>query len=135
MALQPAFGYLFTNLATNRVCLAAILLFECGSIICATAKNSAVFILGRLIAGAGGAGLYVGTLTIVANAVSIGKRTLYISMVTSMFGVASVAGPLLGGVFTDSTRLTWRFCFWINLRRYHVKFRLIATEVATAHHL
>ena len=75
-----------------------------------------VLIVGRLIAGAGAAGLYVGTLTVVGHAVPIRRRPAYLSLVTSMFGVASVLGPILGGVFTDSRGLTWRFCFWINLR-------------------
>ncbi|KAI4238470.1 MAG: hypothetical protein LQ349_001075 [Xanthoria aureola] len=115
MAFQPAFGHLFTDFPVKMVFVAAILLFEVGSIICATATSSLALIIGRLVAGAGGGGLYVGTLTFMALAVPIRKRAFYISLVTSMFGVASVAGPLLGGIFTDSKLLTWRFCFWINL--------------------
>lgn len=97
--------------------MAAILLFEVGSIICATVSGSMALVVGRLTAGAGGGGLYVGTLTFMGLAVPIRKRLFYISLVTSMFGVASVAGPLLGGIFTDSAKLTWRFCFWIILRK------------------
>ena len=82
---------------------------------CAAAPTSAALIIGRLIAGVGEAGLYVGVLSTVAYAVSIQKRALYLSVVTSLFGVASMAGPILGGVFTDTKSLTWRFCFWINL--------------------
>ncbi|KAL8653878.1 MAG: hypothetical protein Q9226_003660 [Calogaya cf. arnoldii] len=102
MAFQPAFGHLFTDFPVKNVFVAAILLFEVGSIVCASATGSFALILGRFIAGAGGGGLYVGTLTFIGLAVPIRKRAFYISLVTSMFGVASVAGPLLGGVFTDS---------------------------------
>jgi MFS family permease len=121
MAFQPAFGHMFTDFSVKKVYMAAILLFEVGSIICATASHSIALIIGRLIAGAGGGGLYVGTLTYMGLAVPIQKRPFYISLVTSMFGVASVAGLLLGGVFTDSEKLTWRFCFWINVRKLHTR--------------
>ena len=116
MAFQPAFGHLFDDYSVKVVYLIAMIIFEVGSVVCASAKSSANLIIGRLIAGAGGGGLYVGTLTLMSYAVPIRKRPLYLSIVTSMFGVASVAGPLLGGLFTDSKRLTWRFCFWVNLR-------------------
>ncbi|KAI9665471.1 MAG: hypothetical protein M1831_001613 [Alyxoria varia] len=115
MAFQPAFGSLFTLLPVKPVFITSLLLFELGSIVCAISNNSVTLITGRLIAGAGGAGIYVGTLTVIAHAVCIRQRPIYLSIVTSMFGVASVAGPLLGGVFTDSKTLTWRCCFWINL--------------------
>ena len=85
------------------------MIFETGSIICATAESSKTLIVGRLIAGGGGAGFYVGTLTLVGYTVPIRKRPVYISIVTSMFGVASVAGPLLGGLFTDTPKLTCGF--------------------------
>ena len=118
MALQPAFGHLYTDYSVKVVYIVAIVIFEIGSVICATAKSSTTLIVGRLIAGGGGGGLYVGTLTLLGYTVPIRKRPVYISIVTSMFDVASVAGPLLGGLFTDTPKLTWRFCFWINLRKW-----------------
>ena len=44
------------------------------------------------------------------------RHSLYIAIVSSMYGVSSIAGPLLGGVYSDSPPLTWRFCVWANLR-------------------
>ncbi|KAL9601173.1 MAG: hypothetical protein Q9179_002954 [Wetmoreana sp. 5 TL-2023] len=115
MAIQPVFGHMFDYFSPKWSFILAMAIFELGSILCAAAPSSPVLIGGRLIAGAGGAGLYVGTLVLISHAVPIRRRPFYLSIVTSMFGVASFTGPLLGGVFTDSGRLTWRFCFWINL--------------------
>ena len=111
MPFQPAFGHLLTDFSIKTVYMAAIVLFEIGSIFCATASSSTELIIGRLIVGAGGVGLYVGILTIMGLAVPIRKRPFYISLVTSLFGVASVAGLLPGGVFTEYEKLTRRSCF------------------------
>lgn len=116
MAFQPAFGQLCSLFPVKLVYLISIVVFEVGAIISASAQTSVAFIIGRLVSGAAGGGLWCGTLTLIGHAVSPSKRHLYVSVVTSMYGVASAAGPLLGGVFTDSSRLTWRFCFWVNLR-------------------
>lgn len=115
MSFQPAFGQLCTLFPVKTVFLLSIVGFEIGSIISASAPNSIAFIVGRLVSGAAGGGLWCGTLTLMGHAVPVSKRHFYVSVVTSMYGVASAAGPLLGGIFTDS-RLTWRFCFWVNLR-------------------
>ena len=82
------------------------------SVICATAESLRVLIVGRLNAGDGGTSLYVGTLTLVGYTLPIRKKPVYICIVTSMCGFVSVAGPLLGGLFTGTARLTWHFCFW-----------------------
>jgi MFS family permease len=79
--------------------------------VCAVAKNSVTLIVGRAIAGAGGAGLVSGGMTITGYAVPLRQRAMYIASLASMFGVSSVVGPILGGIFTD--RLTWRWCFWV----------------------
>ena len=117
MSFQPAFGQLCTLFPIKIVYLVSLVVFEIGSAISASAPTSVAFIVGRLVSGTAGCGLFCGTLTLMAHAVPASKRHLYVSIVTSMYGVASAAGPLLGGVFTDSPKLTWRFCFWINLRK------------------
>jgi MFS family permease len=116
MSLQPTYGKIYTYFSVKWTYIAAVLLFEVGSIVIATAPNSTALIVGRAIVGSGAAGIFSGSLIIIGHAVPLKKRPSFIAYVSSMYGVSSVAGPLLGGVFTDSAALTWRFCFWINLR-------------------
>ncbi|KAF2496011.1 MFS transporter [Lophium mytilinum] len=112
-SLMPSFGRVYTYFDVKWTYLSALLLFEIGSIICAAATSSAMFIVGRAIAGAGAAALFSGGITIVGYSVALRKRPIYIAALSSMFGIASVVGPLLGGALTD--KASWRWCFWINL--------------------
>lgn len=89
----------------------AILVFEVGSIVCAAAPSSTAFIVGRAIAGLGSGGIFAGATVILTFMIPLPKRPKYVSILGSMFGVASILGPLLGGAFTDN--VTWRWCFYI----------------------
>ncbi|KAM0201552.1 hypothetical protein ACHAQI_011195 [Fusarium lateritium] len=112
-ALQLFFGKLYTYGSIKWTFLIAIGIFEVGSLICGVAPDSVTLIVGRAIAGVGGAGIFAGALTILAFSVPLHKRPIYTGLVSGMWGISSVAGPLLGGLFTD--KVTWRWCFYINL--------------------
>ncbi|KFZ04166.1 hypothetical protein V502_10359 [Pseudogymnoascus sp. VKM F-4520 (FW-2644)] len=127
MALQPSFGKIYTYFDLKLTFMTSIAIFEVGSVVCAAAPSSMAFIIGRAVAGFGAAGIFCGGLVIVANTVHMRQRPLFVGIVTSMYGVASVLGPTLGGLMTDSPRLTWRFCFWVNL-----PFGAIAVSIVTA---
>ncbi|KDN60537.1 putative major facilitator superfamily transporter [Colletotrichum sublineola] len=112
MAFQPTFGRLYTLFEARVLYLISIILFEVGSILCAASPNSAVLITGRVVSGTGAAGLLCGSLAVYGRSVPLRARPFGMALVTSMYGIAGVLGPTLGGLITDTPRLTWRFCFW-----------------------
>ena len=107
-SFQLHYGKLYTYFSSKTILLTSVGIFELGSLVCATSPSSIALIVGRAIAGSGAGGIVSGAFIIISRIVPMQERPMYTAIVGSIYGLASVAGPLLGGVITDS-HLTWRW--------------------------
>ena len=94
-AFQLLFGKFYALFRVKWVLLGALAVFEAGSLLCAVAPSSAVLIGGRAVAGLGSAGIFTGAFVVVAHCVEVGKRPAYLGGIGGVYGIASVAGPLV----------------------------------------
>jgi EmrB/QacA subfamily drug resistance transporter len=112
-AMTPLFGKLSDIYGRRRMMLVAIIIFLVGSAACALAPNMPTLIAARAVQGVGGGGILPLAHTIIGDMVTPRERARYQSYTSIMFMIASIAGPVLGGVLTDY--LHWTMIFWINL--------------------
>lgn len=106
-------GQLLSVFKSKWVLLGAITFFELGSLLCALANSMDMLIAARAVQGIGASGMFVSIIAIIAVVTKVEKRAAFMAGFGFVFVIASVIGPLLGGVFTE--HLSWRWCFWINL--------------------
>ncbi|KAF9929857.1 hypothetical protein BGZ67_006116 [Mortierella alpina] len=112
-AFQPLYGKFSDIFGRKIMILFASVTFMVGSAGAGGATSMTMLIVFRAIQGLGGAGLLSIVLIIISDIFPLEERPKYQSIIWSVFGISSVVGPLLGGVFVQQS--TWRWCFLINL--------------------
>ncbi|GAA1355267.1 MDR family MFS transporter [Catellatospora bangladeshensis] len=109
-ALVGKFGDLYGR---KPAFLASVALFMAGSFLCGWADSMTWLILARAVQGLGAGGLMVTSSAVIADVVPLSERGKYQGLIGALFGVSTVVGPLLGGLFVD--HLSWRWAFYVNL--------------------
>lgn len=109
----PVFGKLGDLFGRTAVLKGAIVVFLAGSLIAGFAGNVWVLVAGRIVQGLGGGGLIVVCMAAVADLLPPRERGRAQAMLGSVFGIATVAGPLAGGLLVQT--VGWHFIFFLNL--------------------
>ncbi|KAJ2008170.1 hypothetical protein GGI04_001243 [Coemansia thaxteri] len=112
-ALQPLYGRLSDTFGRVPSLIVSIVVFMVGSAVCGWSQSLGVLIFGRALQGVGGAGLVALVFIIISDMTSEEERPAYLGVLGAVWSIASVIGPVLGGVFSD--KVTWRWAFLINL--------------------
>ncbi|HSJ65568.1 MAG TPA: MDR family MFS transporter [Gemmatimonadaceae bacterium] len=111
--MLPIYGKLSDRFGRKPILLAGVSIFLTGSLLCGIAPDARILIAARGVQGLGAAALFTTTYAVIADLFPPAARGRYMGLVSAVMGLASVIGPLAGGVITDT--FGWHWVFFINL--------------------
>ncbi|MFD4546456.1 MFS transporter [Streptomyces sp. NPDC058466] len=123
-ATTPLWGKLSDLYSKKALVQIALIIYVLGSVVAGLSQNPGMLITVRVVQGIGVGGLSALAQIVMAAMISPRERGRYSGYLGATFAVATVGGPLLGGVITDTSWLGWRWCFYVG-----VPFAIIALIV------
>ncbi|PWY78777.1 efflux pump antibiotic resistance protein [Aspergillus eucalypticola CBS 122712] len=111
---DPIWAKLNKFLDGKLVFLAALIIFEVGSAVIGSASSIGAVVAGRALAGSGGSGIYVGTISMITGMTTAKEQNQYLNIVDMAWSLGTILGPVIGSAFADSPA-TWRWAFYINI--------------------
>ncbi|KAH8820693.1 major facilitator superfamily domain-containing protein [Xylogone sp. PMI_703] len=107
-------GKIFSQFDVKWISNTSVFIFEVGSAVCGSAQSSNALVVGRVIAGMGGAGMYLGALNYFSIFGTEKESPLLNALIGVCWGIGAILGPVIGGAFSVSSA-SWRWAFYINL--------------------
>ncbi|MGW2472373.1 MFS transporter [Streptomyces sp. NPDC001665] len=123
-ATTPLWGKLSDLFSKKLLVQIALVIYVAGSVVAGLSTSSGMLIACRVVQGIGVGGLSALAQIVMAAMIAPRERGRYSGYIGAVFAVATVGGPLLGGVITDTSWMGWRWCFYVG-----VPFAVIALIV------
>jgi EmrB/QacA subfamily drug resistance transporter len=114
-ATVPLWGKMADLYSKKLLIQLSLSLFVAGSLIAGFTPNVGILILSRVVQGVGAGGMSALALIVMAAMIPPRELGRYSGMFGAVFGVATIAGPLIGGLLVDTSWLGWRWCFFIGV--------------------
>lgn len=127
VTFMPLWGKLGDLHGRKRILLGAVVVFLAGSVACAGAQTMDQLLAARFLQGIGGGGIGTVSMAVIADIVPARQLGRWLGYQGIAFAVASVIGPVVGGLFVD--HLSWRWAFTINIPFGFLGIGLIASQL------
>ncbi|KAK4465060.1 major facilitator superfamily domain-containing protein [Cladorrhinum samala] len=115
IVFQPLYGQLADIWGRRHLMMVAVVIFGVGSAISGWADDGTVLILGRVVQGMGSGGIDLFAELILCDIIPLQRRGHYVAIKAAVYALGTTVGPLLGGVFAQSGKSNWRWCFGVNI--------------------